>query len=301
MPTTETPRYYQPSGTVSMPGAAAMLVAGLSVAAVSALPLVALPQFMESVLVAMACGIGQGFLVGYTVRYTGRFARMRNPDFARMIGLLSGGFAVYFSWVAFIWILNDLNLFVLRDRIDHPLHIVNDMKNIAVQGMWSIAGYTPRGWQLYAIWIAEATSVICLSVVASADDADTYCESCSRWTRDSGMLIRLPSGEPDSLRAALEEQEYQLLDTLRLQSYDARDCFELKIAECENCLETNFLSIQHVIETKDSEGHPQRTEKPVVTNLVVPRSLVEHLRLPVFEGSPQYEPADVLEPVAGPA
>eukprot|EP00913_Durusdinium_trenchii_P008850 g8316.t1 len=288
-------RYYQASGAVSVPAAIVMLIAGIAVAGITAFPFAFLPLFMESVIIAFLCGVGPGLLVGFSVRCAGRLAEVRNPDFSRFVGFVAALFAVYFVWVAHVWIHSGYNLNTLTDRLNHPLHLLRDMQQQAALGIWSIFGVRPVGWQLYAIWIAEATSVICLSVACSADDSATYCEHCKRWTQDSGVLLQMPSGQPDELRAALEAERYDVLDSLRRQPFKEKDLYEGKISECPTCRDSNYLSVQHVTEIIDSEGDPQRVENAIVTNLIVPYELLEHLRLPVFDGSPEYEASQAAD------
>ncbi|MFQ5734884.1 MAG: hypothetical protein ACE5KM_23360 [Planctomycetaceae bacterium] len=291
-------RYYQSSGRIPFVATPLMIAAGVVAAFVLSLPLVLIATFVDRVVVALMCSLGLGVLAGLTVRGIGRLAQVRHPDFARFVGLVVGVFAVYFAWVWFAWGVNEFNIPVLQDRFAHPEHLLRDMQGLAAVGPWSIAGYTPRGWELYGVWIAEAVSIIVLTVSMSADDAETYCERCRRWTRDSGLLVRMPLCDPDELRRTLEADLYGILDDLRQQPCDMQDRHDLKIAECPGCADSNYLTIERMTVTKDADKKTVTTSRPIVTNLIVPRALVEHLALPVFDGNPAYGSIPEPEPEA---
>ena len=293
---TTTDRYYQSSGDIPFHATPLMFAAGVIVAVIVSLPLVLIAAMADRVIIAMACSLGIGALAGLTVRGISRLTQVRHPDFVRFVGLVVGVLAVFFAWVWFVWALNEFNMVVLRDRLTHPLNIFEDMNELAAVGLWSIFDYTPRGWELYGFWIAEAVSIIVLATVTSADDSESFCEPCQRWTKDSGILLHLPRTGVDELRHNLEQEQYGILDTLRRESCDMDDRFDLAIAECPKCQLTNFLTIQRVKMGRDSENRPEKTTESLITNLIVPRDLVEHLRLPAFEGSPDYDAQPIESP-----
>jgi len=229
-------------------------------------------------VVQVAASVGFGVLVGLAVQYSAKIAHVRNPGYARFVGVVIGLFAMYAAWVWYFWILFGYRAIVLKVLLTEPASLFRGMENIAAQGMWKMFDWQPKGGQLYTVWTLEALMVIGFSVALSASKNATYCEACRRWSKKFDMLLHLPLVETDELRTSLEEERYEGLLSLLGQPCDMNARIDVTVAACPLCTNSNFMTVTHSAVTGKYQGQPVITSKPVVKNLIVPGTVVETLK-----------------------
>lgn len=273
--TENTHRYYLTSGRIPPLGTAIMLGVGLVSAAALAVPLTLLVKALESAIIGFFAPLAYGAGVGFAVQLAARLSHVRNPKFAHFIGLVVGLFAVYISWIVYIWILSDF-LFPVTALVGEPGIVFGIMQNLAAVGPWSVFGWQPTGWQLYGVWLLEALFVVLCCTALAANASLTYCEDCRRWTKKLRWTLKLPTADWNVVRLELEGENYEVLHELAKIPYDESDRLDVVVSSCPTCENANFLTLSHVTIVQGGDGPETKTEA-VVQNLIVPHDLIEPL------------------------
>jgi predicted protein tyrosine phosphatase len=85
----------------------------------------------------------------------------------------------FLGWVVWVYAAQDV-IFL------NPMTILQFLQILAAQGAWSIFGWTPTGFALWAIWGLEAITIIGASTAVAWSIVGTtpFCETCDRWIDD---------------------------------------------------------------------------------------------------------------------
>ena len=102
----------------------------------------------------IATGI-YAFLVGAAAGLVGRWMGVGTGLSSFFAGLFNIVAAVYFGWVAYIYVITEQKLLTLDVG-----NIFRIMGVIAEKGSWSIFGWTPKGGALYTVWVLEAVIIL---------------------------------------------------------------------------------------------------------------------------------------------
>ncbi len=271
-------RYYKPSGAVPLLGTISMqlfgAVAAFVLGAVYALANYYSPHFLLSGLAVLAFGAG----VGFAVQMGAKIGKVRSPGFVMLLGTATGLLAMYFAWVFFIYLYLPKGPFPQGVWLWNPRGILAMMQFFADTGIWSIKSWTPTGWVLYAFWAAEALFVVGLSLVVSVANDDPYCDHCNVWTKKEKDIASFALTDSQRLKDDLEQDRYEVLDTLSRQPKEPRDCLKATLYTCPQCEDSDFLTVNHTRIVTDKEGNETTQETAVVKHLWVSRDLTEHLR-----------------------
>jgi hypothetical protein len=269
-------RYYKPSGAVPLVGTILMqLFGGLGAVVLAAL--YALANFYSPFVILTFFAVfifGAG--VGYAVNLGARIGKVRNPGFTMLLGLATGILAMYLAWVFYIYLTPDKNGF-RGTWAWHPGEILAKMREYAQTGLWSMNNWMPKGWVLWAFWIAEAVFVVLLSLGVSVANDAPYCDHCNVWTKKHKDVASFALADPGPLKAQLEAEGYEILDALHKLPTDPADCLKATIHSCPRCEHTDYLTICHSRLVVDSEGTQTTQETELVKQLRIDRDLAEHL------------------------
>lgn len=270
-------RYYKPSGAVPLVGTILMQLFGALGAAVLGLIYALVNVYNPLVILTLFAVFIFGAGVGYAVNLGARIGKVRNPGFIMLLGTATGILALYFVWVFYIY------LFWRREVGVGPLFwspsdIFDQMQLLAQIGPWSIKSWTPTGWVLYSFWIAEAITVVLLSLGVSVANDAPYCDQCNVWTKKQKDVASFALADPGPLKTQLELEGYEILDDLHKLPTDPADCLKATIHSCPRCEDADYLTICHSRLTVDGDGNKSTQETEIVKNLRIHRELAEHLQ-----------------------
>lgn len=267
--TSATDRYYRSSGSVPFSGVFSALGPTVVVAAILGLVYAAIDWFNPFIYFTFIATAGFGLGVGYTLQSFLRMGKVRNRTAGIVLSLVAGVFALYASWVSFIWVL-----FYSSEGI-HVLAYQPDLLMGAIQffgenGIWEMNGSTPTGWGLYIVWILEALIIVGLTVSTALAKVTPFCEACHEWSRPAlcPAYFALPES-PDELVRDLEGENYEPLHRLTQLPYDLDDRLHVTVHECPHC-DATWMSVDRVIITTDKDGKENTQDIPIVANLVIP-------------------------------
>ncbi len=239
-----------------------------------------------------------GFL-GSAIGRAGKAARCRKPGLLGAWGLLAGLLAFYVSWTIFLYLLisrsvEDSEVTLLGLALS-PVVMWELGASLATEGWYSIRGFTPSGWFLWAIWGIEAVVIILgtMAVAGSSLDDDVFCERCSSWCDYNESFARWAVPETgEELVAMAQGNEEALLAALPMPAA-APGCVSVDTWKCQGCLQTAALRLKGKKRSFEKGEMKEDDGKELSPVLVVTAHLID--RLPGRE-----TPAEVLEvaPVA---
>ena len=211
--------------------------------------------------------LGFGAFVGMAVGAGGKLGKARNTKFYGVIGLATGLFAIYAGWVVYFYAASAQTLLPLTLN-----GLWASMEYVAYSGSWSIFGWTPTGWQLYAIWLIEAVMILGASSVVALGSMDStpFCESCNEWIENEQTKVGFKNiDDRDSFKASLERGQIDLIIKLEKSDSDSNNGTEIQINGCGNCDNNNFVSLACVAVTMDKDGNLSKDTDNFISNMKI--------------------------------
>lgn len=199
------------------------------------------------------------FAVLLVVSYVGYKAKCRNATFLRTMGLLAGLFALYASWVAFVYALlgregqmplGIVELFLQPRAVWEVVQAINE------DGWFSLRSLTPSGVMLWIMWGIEAAVIVGLPTLAASMtiDDELFCEPCNAWCPawKQPFLFEMPS---DHQRLEpLQSGKVDPLADLATVTAEEPHHLRLRVQRCEACQSTAAFQAEVVALTQDKEG-----------------------------------------------
>lgn len=272
-------RYYRNSGAVPFAGTLLMIVLGMVAGAVLSFGYALLCRYNPLIYLTFLGTLVFGAGVGGAVRIGARTGKVRNRLFVIIVAAAISLISLYLTWVWYIWLLMRQMLPGFPVVFD-PVAVGQFIQAIAEDGVWSMRGWEPTGWQLYAIWGVEALIVTIVGVKIGAGDTIPFCEPCNEWTAGGEQSLLLAYRDPAEVRRDLENERYEILDDLRREPADPANALHATIYRCPKCRDSNYLSVVHTVVATNRKGETETSSTPVVTNLRIPEDLVLHLESP---------------------
>lgn len=281
-------RYYRDSGAVPFAGTLLMMGCGVVAAGVLSIVYGFLDYYNPLIYVTGIGTVVLGIGTGGAITFGSTLGKVRNRMYARIVGVVVGCLTVYLAWVWYLWAAQ-MDLRELHEAIGlrqaelsfDPSRMLELIKLIADNGLWSIFGANPTGLVLYALWLVEAGLILGFTVMVAAGNDSPFCEPCNEWTDDDENVVVLQNTGHAELVRDLEDEQYEVLDRLRTEALDPNDCLLVTLHTCPNCDESNYLSITHVLTTVNKKDEEEKAETEVIKNLWIPADLVELLKTAV--------------------
>jgi hypothetical protein len=273
-------------------GTLLMLFCGGAAATALAFAYALLTAFNPYVYLTAIGTVVFGVGIGGAVVFGAVAGKVRNRAFMMIVAASLAVVGLYLSWAFYIpYILGRMGV------PGQPFHfnpqiVFNWIHFLGENGVWELFGWGPKGWQLYAFWLVEAAVVLGGAVIVAGTARNPYCEACGQWTNEEKPVRPLALTDPDRLRAALEEERYEVLDELRNQDVAPENCFRATLYTCPQCIDSDYLTISHVRVTTSKDGNVQTQSTELIRRLHVPRELVDHLRVALTDVSPFLPPQE---------
>jgi hypothetical protein len=260
--------YYRESGKIGIGSILSIFLAGIPAAAVLGFAygyaLYYIPFIYLNIIITALFGMGVGLVIAKVAHLT----KVRNQNSLSFITFSIGVVAAYFGWVFWLYAASEQTLLEFN-----PFELFQTLKDLASEGVWSIFGYTPKGFALYIIWAIEA---IIIMVTASAitimqDGEQPFCEKCNSWTEQLTISENLsPVENLKELVSSLKRND--LSELMKLVEIDPKELIKttLLISNCTNCNNTYFLMLKSITESLDKDGGRNKDEDVMlIKNLVL--------------------------------
>ncbi len=271
-------RYYEPSGRVPPLAPLLGLVVALPVAAIAAfayayaslyIPIIGTISFILTAGYAVIVGVSLGLML--------HRAKLRNRVVAALLGLVTGVFALWASWVVYCYALlhrsslgDDVTLVRLAMRPDALFAWIQEFNEV---GTWSFKGSTPTGAFLWFLWALEAAIIVGGVVLTSSVSIEgPYCETCDRWCEEHKDAFVRGEAPAAQLKAWVESGQLDALKGLPPAGPPSTTHFD--IDECSQCRSTIALSIRAQTILRNEKA----TETTVVTHLLLSQPQLDQLK-----------------------
>lgn len=261
--------YYQESGKTNPLGISLALIAGLAAATTLGFVYAYATFYIPIIYFNFILTYFFGFSIGYTVGKVGSLGKVRNSRVLLLTAIGLGVVGIYFAWVHWIaaaseggfWSFNLSTVWLF-------------IQLIAMEGAWSIFGYTPTGGTLYLIWIAEAAIILfgVVTAVVAGQGSRPYCESCDRWLSPQQITERVRGiANPIGFRKEMESKNYDALKQLPEAGPAARNRTSIQLLSCKGCNNQHYLTIDKIERSVDSDGKMKEGTTRILENFKLDR------------------------------
>jgi hypothetical protein len=289
-------RYYQSSGQFSLMGLiGAVLVASLAILLLA--PIYAIVLLYSPLIYINFMGtIFLGAMVGVTVAAAVQMGNIRSAGLKWMLGFYGIFFTLYVHWIVYIWSVTNYEVIILS-----PVVLFQGLAKLGELGLWSMKDHTPKGWELYSIWLIELGVIGWMTLSGIKDEREPFCEACGTWTNQAENIMIVPTrAELDSLKRDLENEHYEPLFEFDTVEDDHSIC-QLSLIQCPECEDgPSYLSLSAVTFTTDKEGNTTAEENKFIENLITSPTLIERITAEIIRRAQNAQtPEDTRAPVKG--
>lgn len=225
-------------------------------------------NFFITLFYGMAFGLLSALLL--------RLARVRNIFVATLTGLVAGACASYFSWNGYVHILmTDPPMLADLGGLSRLMTLLYNV------GSWGIgsSGKPVTGLFLGLVWVVEAIMIIgaCTMLAYGGVALVPYCESCRNWLSEEEKIDTLDHFDSPQHIEQFKAGSIAPLDQARPRDPSASRFARLTVRHSPQCADFCTLSVDNVSVSIDKEGKSQEKSEAVVSNLRVPKSLLDRL------------------------
>ena len=265
--------FYKPSGRFGPLAIPLSLVSGALAAVILAYLYSYAVYYIPFVYLNFFLTLGLGLLVGGATGIGGMLGKSRSGLLGALGGVVTGVFAVYFSWVVYVHIVFEGDVWVFE-----PAPLFDAVLRIAEEGVWQIRSIRPTGIALYIVWTIEALIIVGGAGFLGAGMAmQPFCEACGRWVDDEKKIRPLSAlRNPGALKRQLEAGDMSQLRELTAGQADQIHSV-VQFKACPDCSQFRLISVQAVSVKKDNKGKIETSSKDVAQDYVL--SNAEYTRL----------------------
>jgi len=294
----DTPEFYKHSGRLgSAPIVVPLvgIVAGFVLALAYAYADVYIPiAGYVSFILTLVFAVG----VGYSLSTAARIAKCRSTGFLHLTGFLIGLLALYFAWVAF--------LFVLYRRYassGDELGLINTLLSPAVvweiacaigeEGWYSMRGGPIKGTILWVFWGIEALVVVfCVTALSSTGIADkVFCERCHRWCKTTKDFMRLLVPNNDDLLTRFSSGQIDAMAEMPAAHDAVSPYMRVDVDRCESCQDTATWRALMITHERTKAGKLEEKDEAIVAPLLLTTDRLRQLE--------EYAAREPVEPTSG--
>ncbi len=257
---------YEHSGKAPVGGVLLTLVGGLIAGVVLGAIYGFLIFWSPFVYINAFITLGMGFVLAVSVGSLAKMGKIRNSGVVTVVALVVALVAYYVHWV--VWVGRMAEGLTVTD----PGALWAFISTINAMGPWSIFGWTPTGFALWAIWAIEAAVVVGIGTISAHGMTDVpFCETTGQWTTETTLarhfraIESLSADSPSSLLQALQPEEEAS------PSYT-----EVSVATADGS-ELRCVSLSSVVVETDKDGKEDTEKTSIVRNMLFDRDSFERL------------------------
>lgn len=270
--------FYRHSGRFGAHGPLLSILAALVVAYPLGIAYSYLIRWIPFIYLNFLITVGYGLAFGLITVPILRFAKVRNTLVALLTGLAVGLIAAYFNWNGFAHTLVKEPPAVIA-----PGQLFRFMGAVYEHGSWGLGfrSDTPvTGFLLALVWLGEAVIIIggATLLAFSAVSEVPFCERCGSWLNEEQKIDKLDAfTQPDQV-AALKAGSLTPLEAARPRIPASGAFARLTLRHSPPCEDFCTLSVENVTVTYDKDGKTEEKIETLMTNLAVPKSMLEYLK-----------------------
>ncbi|MCJ8331525.1 MAG: hypothetical protein HRT89_07290 [Lentisphaeria bacterium] len=242
--------------------------------------------------------------VGIQISLLGKSGKCRNMPFLYLAGFILGVFAVYYSWVVFLYAFTnrfvDGSEITLLKLILNPGKMWDYMGLIAKEGWFEVSGSKIKGGLLWAAWIGEALFIIIASTISATFMVNEmiFCENCNKWCDEKGSVSIMFPEDQETLDAIAEGNMDVVLELPKIGAHQFPQ-INCEAFHCPNCTNTVGFSFRTVFQIDDGEGKLTEEKELIGPPIILEADDFEAIMTKTISAATDENafPADPVEPV----
>jgi hypothetical protein len=194
--------------------------------------------------------VGFGIGLGFVLSVTGYLSKCRSTAFMMVMGFLISIFAIYSSWIFFVYTLMKKSgafMPLALSMYFSPFEIWEFIQSLNAEGWYKVFDMIPSGTVLWIFWGIEALIIMGAAIFLSTTtiEASLFCERCSKWTDEiEPILLEFPDDK--TVQQQLKEGDIKNLLTLNRVLPKQYPHLRLELLECKKCRETAGFRLKQV-------------------------------------------------------
>ena len=209
--------------------------------------------------------LGFGFGLAVSVGTLAKIGKIRNAKLLTIIALVVAVAAYYVHWAVWVGRMTDASV-MAPDQVWAFISVINAL------GPWSIFGWTPTGFALWAIWGIEALVIVGLGTISAHGVIDIpFCEKTGQWTTETVLPGRFTLGDAPSI-----DSPNSVVHALQPSAESSAAYTEVTVATAEGS-ELRCVSLNNVVIEVDKDGKEEKTTQNIVKNMIFDRDSFERL------------------------
>jgi hypothetical protein len=283
---TEPAQKYQHSGRITVAGLLFGLAAGGVAALVLSVPYAYIVKYVPFIYLNFLATGAFGALVGMLAAMGARAGNLQSSVMYRLLGLVSGALAVYFSWVFWIFALTEQRLLSFDPEVLYALG-----RLIMEKGTWGLGrhGDPVTGWFLGCVWLAEAGAILVCSYALCLSGLTSYacCPLCQKWFKSPMRSLHFQVPEnPGPAIERLGNLDFGCLPELSPSSGDKKEpgaFLTLDLYRCPACAAFSFFSLK-MTKVWQEKKEIKTSEQTLLERLLIPAGSLAGLEPAQQEG-----------------
>lgn len=211
--------------------------------------------------------LGFGAILGFLISQGAKWGKVRNNKVLYLFGFGFGLLAEYAGWVAWIYAFTDQKYFVTNLS-----GMWNLLGLIAEKGAWTIFGWTPTGFALYATWVIEGLMIIggCTVLAGMTLSGIPFCERCNRWVEEKHTVYPLePIEDPETFKTHVEQGDLSQVLSLKKPEGEGNYFTQIDLTQCSKCQTLHLMTVNAVSVTVDDKGEEKEDSDTIIENLII--------------------------------
>jgi len=220
---------------------------------------------------------GYGSVFGIMTMLLLKIGKVRNGLVALLSGLMAGMLVWYFAWSGHVHaLIKDAPWLITPNQIWAVIQI------LYAEGSWSIGfgSHDPlTGIPLAIVWLGEGAIIDGTTALISYRSVGEtpYCEQHNCWLDEQKVMDKFDAFTHPHHLEAFQMGDIAPLEEARLRVPASGTFARLTLKYSARCDDFCTLSIANVIVTPDKDGNPQEKTEALMTNLLVPKSMLDYV------------------------
>ena len=258
--------HYEHSGKAPIVGILLTLVGGLIAGVLLGAVYGFLIFWSPFVYINAFITLGFGFCLAISVGGLAKVGKIRNSGVATMIALAVAAVAYYVHWV--VWVGRMAEGAMVTD----PGQLWMFIQTVNALGPWSIFGWTPTGFALWAIWGIEALVIVGLGVISAHGMIDLpFCEDTDQWTTETTLPSHFQPVDVINV-----DSPNAILQALQPANDSPQAYAQVSVATAEGS-ELRCVSLDNVVVEVNKDGKEDTEKTSIVRNMLFDRDSFERL------------------------
>ncbi|TYQ16318.1 UNVERIFIED_CONTAM: hypothetical protein Cloal_2846 [Acetivibrio alkalicellulosi] len=269
-------QHYKHSGTLNLSSIFILLLLGTIGTLILSIIYSYAIHYIPLIALNVICTVFFGYFTGLIIGHSGKISKIRNNTVLIIYGIIFGLFAVYISWVVWLY-----ELFQRQELIFNPVAILNIMQFLSIEGIWSTNSYTPTGFSIYVIWFVEAVIILCTTIYGAATFLKTnvFCEKCNAWVENKYILPNLNyTYNPTKLTNLIQQGQFSAISDLRVQEPASNLYTSVELSKCSKCNDLYLLKVNTIKLILKSNGNVKRDETIIVENMIIDSEIYNSIK-----------------------